>query len=492
MVPGLHMDPTSASPLYRQLSDQIRALIQSGRIGRGERLPPTRELAGTLGLNRATISAAYALLESEGLLRGHVGRGSFVDAPAPPARPLEWEQLLAPAAAYPPSLAPPEGEEIISFATSRPAERLFPVEEFRACCQEVASSRHARAILQLGSPHGYPPLRAYLLEEARRTGLARPGDDIVITNGCQQALDLIQRILIRPGDAVALEDPVYHGLRQVLSAAGARLVGVPVESDGISPEHFRILLEKDRPKLLVVTPNFQNPTGTTLPPAARAEILRAATRAGVVVVESDVYGDLRYEGTAAPSLKQMEGGRDVIHLRSYSKIAFPGLRVGWVIAPRAVTARLAEAKQWSDLHSDHLSQAVLLRFAESGRLEAHRRKVLAAGAARLAATLEACARELPAGSRWTRPQGGMNIWVRLPEPLDAAELLTRAHREKVTYLPGSWFAVSRPEPGALRLSFAGLSPERIRAGMAILGRLFSNERERLASARRLEPAPAMV
>jgi 2-aminoadipate transaminase len=188
----------------------------------------------------------------------------------------------------------------------------------------------------------------------------------------------------------------------------------------------------------------------------------------------------------------MDEGGDVILLKSFSKTAFPGLRVGWVTGPRTLVSRLAEAKQWCDLHTDQLSQAVLLRFAESGRLDAHRARILAAGAQRLAAAVEACAEWLPPGSRFTRPQGGMNLWVSLPEPLDSAELLPRAQRNGVSYLPGRYFAVSRPEPGGLRLSFAGLDPERIRAGIKILGNLFSAELERAGQAGQREPAPAMV
>ena len=183
---------------------------------------------------------------------------------------------------------------------------------------------------------------------------------------------------------------------------------------------------------------------------------------------------------------------DTILLRSFSKVAFPGLRVGWAIGPRAVISRMVEAKQLSDLHSDQLSQAVLLRFAESGRLEAHRQQTLRAGAEKLKTTLAACERHLPAGSFFTRPQGGMNLWVRLPEPLDSGELLMRAQRENVTYLPGRYFTVSRPDPGGLRLSFAGLSPDKIEQGISILGQIFSAELERIGSARNFDPAPAMV
>lgn len=228
-----------------------------------------------------------------------------------------------------------------------------------------------------------------------------------------------------------------------------------------------------------------------MPLASRLAVVRAAREAGVVVVENDIYGQLRYAGTPLATLKQLDDSGDVVLLRSFSKVAFPGLRVGWVVGPRALVAQLVEAKQWADLHTDHLSQAILLRFAVSGRLERHLRRVIQAGGERLAATVEACREHLPRAARFTRPQGGMNLWVELPEGLDTVELLAASHRRKVSYLPGRYFAVSRPHTASLRLSFAGLPPDKIREGIATLGELFRSELE-LRRQAAYEPAPAMV
>ncbi len=242
------------------------------------------------------------------------------------------------------------------------------------------------------------------------------------------------------------------------------------------------------PACWLTTPTFQNPTGATIPAERRLELLDAARNRGLLVIENDIYGDLRYEGAAVPPLKAMDETGRVALLQSFSKITFPGLRVGWVLGPRALIARLAEAKQVTDLHSDQLSQAALLRFAESGRLAAHRQRVVTAGGLRLKAVLEACGRWLPPGSEFTRPEGGMNLWVRLPRPLDAMDLLARAHRAGIAYIPGRYFEVSRHDPGALRLSFAGLAPAEIRRGVEILGSIASAELERTRTERRA-PAP---
>ncbi|MCU1257667.1 MAG: transcriptional regulator, GntR family, partial [Bryobacterales bacterium] len=266
--------------------------------------------------------------------------------------------------------------------------------------------------------------------------------------------------------------------------SGAELAGIPVGPDGMEIEAVR----KARPKLLVVTPNFQNPTGATMPIETRKALVSVPD---VIVIENDIYGDLRYEGEPEPTLKELDASGDVIMLRSFSKIAFPGLRVGWIIAPRPLIQRLMEAKQLSDLHTDQFSQAVLLDFARSGRLEEHKRNMLQAGSERLRAVLAACGRWLPAGARFTRPRGGMNLWIELPDELDSNDLLTRAQSQGAAYLPGRYFAVSRAHANALRLSFAGLPEEQIERGVKILGTLFSRELEAERSRNR-EPVPAMV
>jgi 2-aminoadipate transaminase len=359
----------------------------------------------------------------------------------------------------------------INFSASRPSEHLFPVDEFRENCQEVLSSPKLRSLLQLGSPSGYEPLRDYLL---RRSEFVRAGDDILITNGCQQAVDLLRRALVRPGVKVAIEEPVYPGLRNLFLESGAELIGVAVTAEGADLYALRRALEAGA-RLLVLTPSFQNPTGATIPAANRRSIAAMARAAGAIVIENDIYSELAYHegasGHAAPRLKSLDP--DVILLGSFSKIAFPGMRCGWVIAPKPVIARLTELKQLADLHTDQLSQAFLLRFAESGRLASHQEKMIAAGRERLRAVDQACHAHL-ADCRFHVPGGGMNIWIDLPGGLDASALRGLAQQAGVDYLPGRYFSVSRPLDTGLRLSFAGLDPREIHRGIEILGQVISN------------------
>jgi 2-aminoadipate transaminase len=452
-------------------------------------------LAGQLGLNRTTVSAAYSILEQAGLLEGQVGRGSFVAAggrkrsgSSGDAISFDWHAVLArdePVTAPPPAVS-------INFASSRPAEDRFPIAEFRVLTKQVIDSPEAADILQLGSPYGYRPLRKYLLAQSVAEGVARPGDDLIVTNGCQQALDLLARVLVTENAPVLVEDPVYHGLLRVFGRAQATLIPLPFGDSGFSPAMLETLVSQHRPRLLVVTPEFQNPTGVTLNMEQRRAIIGISRRFGVIVIESQIYRDLRYRGHSLPSLKQLDESGNVIAAGSYSKVAFPGLRVGWVIAPQPVVARLAQAKETSDLHSDQLSQAVLLRFAESGELARHVNRTREAGAARLQAVLESCEAHLPSGSRFTRPEGGMNLWVELPAPLLADELLKAAEERGVSFLPGSCFSVRRAERRALRISFGGLEPESIARGIGILGEIakeqLASQRARMTS----EPMAAVV
>jgi 2-aminoadipate transaminase len=294
------------------------------------------------------------------------------------------------------------------------------------------------------------------------------------------------------GETVITEDPVYSGLTSVLRRGGANLIGVLVGDDGIDLPALERTASREKPRLIVVTSNFQNPTGATLSIEAREKVLSIVRACGAVLVENDIYGDLVYEGAKLPTIRQLDDRGDTVLLRSFSKLAFPGLRTGWVIGPRLLIARLTEAKQVSDLHTDQLSQAVLLRFAASGRLAEHRVRVIEECGRRLRAALAACEEFLPRECSFTRPRGGMSLWIRLPRPLDAGELLARAERDGVNYLPGRVFGVSRSHSGALRLSFAQLAPEHIRAGIEILGRIFTAELQRVRRIERLDPAPAMV
>lgn len=470
------LDEASSVPVYRQIGTWIRNQISTGRLQPGEQLPTTRKLSETCGVGRMVVISAYQLLESEGLINGRVGRGSFVTTNSTPVPAIKqprrvWENLSASQA--PPMLPMPASKIAYRFDSSRPSEDLFPVEEFREAMNKVlGDAAGASQVLQLGSPQGLPALREFIFADAVARGHAAQGDDILITSGCQQAMDLIERFVSNDAPAhIAIEDPVFPGVRNVFGRGRNRLVALPTDGGGIDMTAAQHILMRERPAIVVVTPSFQNPTGGSMWSGAREDLVEVTRNTGTLIVENDIYSSLRYTGDAIPTVRSLAREQTLL-IGSFSKISFPGLRVGWIIGPKPAIAELTRIRHWCDLHSDQLAQAVLFQFADSGRLRTHRLKMLQHGARRLKAVLDACAAYLPKGSRWTKPEGGMSLWVEMPEGADTTHALRDANARGVHYLPGSLFAVEKPAPNALRLSFAGLTPPRIDAGVKILGDIF--------------------
>ncbi|MBI3668808.1 MAG: PLP-dependent aminotransferase family protein [Acidobacteria bacterium] len=511
MLP-LQLQPASHIPLYIQLRDQLRALVHAGDLRPGDRIPASRELAVQLGVHRTTVANAYAELESEGLIQGHVGRGTFIRGsalpmkitPPPPSLGgnggVRWESLFA----------DERGEEVlsrltqespdhdVSFVMARPAAEFFPVEELRACCNAVLR-REATQILRLGPSDGYPPLKQQLAEMLRAEGIAVRDENLLITDGCQQALDLLCKAFLRPGDSVLLENPAYPGAIAIFAGARVRCLGVPVRTGtrangsggpvGVDVSALEATLIANRVKLMVLTPDFQNPTGTTLPVPERRRLLEIAARHQVPVVEDHIYARLRARVEKVPSLKQLDRANLVIQIDSFSKVAFPGLRVGWCIAPENVIERLRLVKQTTDLHTDQLSQATLAEFTRRGLLARHLACMRKVYGSRLAALQAALEKHMPEEVQWTRPEGGMCLWVELPHGFDASELLIHVRERGVLFAPGRYFYFQNPQPNTLRLGFAGLDERRIARGVATLAELLRIEmRKRQRGARRVEGA----
>jgi 2-aminoadipate transaminase len=507
MLP-LQLQPESHVPLYIQLRDQLKALVNTGDLRPGDRIPASRELAGQLGVHRTTVANAYAELESEGLIQGHVGRGTYIRGNghtlkfSPPAPPLpganggmHWESLFADERgddALSRLMAGDEGH-VLSFVMARPAEEFFPVEDLRNCVNTVLR-RAASEILQFGPSDGYPPFKAALLDLVRRDGIAAKDENLLVTSGCQQSLDLLFKAFLRPGDTVILENPAYPGAIAVYGNPRVRCLGVPVrthvEGDGVLGLDLEALEEallSNRVKLMVLTPDFHNPTGTSMPLASRRKLLELAGRHQVPVVEDHIYARLNLRGEPLPSLKQLDRENLVIQIDSFSKVAFPGLRVGWIVAAAAVIERLRLVKQTSDLHTDQLAQAALAEFLRRGMLTRHLVHMRKVYASRLAAMHEALRKHMPEGVRWTRPDGGMCLWLELPPGFDASEFLMHLRERGVLFAPGRHFYLQNPQPNTLRLAFPWLDEKQITKGIAAFGEMLRTEmRKRERGARRGE------
>jgi 2-aminoadipate transaminase len=358
--------------------------------------------------------------------------------------------------------------DVISFAGGLPAPELFPVDEVRRAAEETLLEDGPGA-LQYGVTEGFPPLREWICEHlAIASGLDVSPDRVLVTSGSQQGLDLAARVLLDPGDTVLVENPGYLGALQCFASYEARVVGVRTDEQGLDPGELRRALEScpQKPKLIYLIPNFQNPTGTSLAADRRAAVAALAGTFGVPILEDDPYGSLRYRGKAAPALASMPGAHDWIYLGTASKILAPGLRVAWLAASdRALVERLVSAKQAADLHTSSLTQRLVWRcFRRPGFLSGHVQRLRAAYGLRLEAMLAALERHLP-GCRWTRPDGGMFLWVELPRSVDAHSLLEIVMTKNVAFVPGEPFWVGLPRRNTLRLNFSNAGDEAIEEGI---------------------------
>jgi 2-aminoadipate transaminase len=355
--------------------------------------------------------------------------------------------------------------EVVNFAGGLPAPGLFDTEGVAAAFHAVLTEVPQRA-LQYSTTEGEPALRAALADRTTARGLATGPDDLLVTTGSQQALSLLATALLEPGDTVLVENPCYLAALQAFGLAGARIVGVPGDDDGMDPDALQELVVRERPKLLYTVPTFQNPTGRTLPADRRAAIARAAARHGLWIVEDDPYGELRFEGERLPWIASYEDAHDrAVLLGSFSKVMAPGLRLGWLRAPAPLRRACAIAKQAADLHTPPVNQLAAARYLADRDLDAHVARVAAAYGERRDAMLAGLPDALPEGSVWNRPAGGMFLWARLPETYDTTALLPRVVEHDVAYVPGAPFYADAPDRSTLRLCFVTHTPEEIGEGL---------------------------
>ncbi|MEU0804789.1 PLP-dependent aminotransferase family protein [Streptomyces sp. NPDC005970] len=360
--------------------------------------------------------------------------------------------------------------EVISFAGGLPAAELFDAEPIREAFARVLTEAPRRA-LQYSTTEGDPGLRAATAGRLTARGLPTDPDELLVTSGSQQALTLLATALLEPGDVVLVENPTYLAALQCFSFAGARIVPVPGDEDGLDPAALDALVEWERPKLLYTIPTFQNPTGRTLPAERRRAVAEVAERRGLWIVEDDPYGELRFEGEPVPWIASRPEAADrTVLLGSFSKIMAPGLRLGWLRAPAALRRACVIAKQAADLHSTTVDQMAAARYLTDSDLDAHLARVRDAYRERRDALLAGLGEALPEGSRWNRPDGGMFIWASLPEGYDATERLRVAVEHDVAYVPGAPFFAGEPDRATMRLTFVTHTPEEIAEGLRRLAK----------------------
>ncbi|HEY0872801.1 MAG TPA: PLP-dependent aminotransferase family protein [Vicinamibacterales bacterium] len=450
-----------ARPLYSHLVKLLESAIARGDLPSGAKLPPERELAARLRISRTTVVSAYRELESKGLLRGYVGRGTFVcAAPEPSGTPFAWRGKIASAAlrssdpTMRDAIRHSADTRLLSLAAGEPAIDRFPTEAFQRAIEQVLKT-DARATWRHGPTEGQPVLREAIAERFRV-----PAESVLVIGGAQQGLDLLARCLIDPGDAVIIDRPGYLGAIQSFRAAGAKLIGWDVLRADI--DELEDLLVRYRPKLIYTNPTFQNPSGVTLPIRTRRELLKLAERYRVPIVEDGTYRELYFNEAPPPSLHELDAQNLVIHLNSFSKVLAPGLRLGWLCATPSIVDQVAIIKQRLDPHTQNLVQFAMARLILDGSFDTHLKSLRAEHARRCGLMLAAIQRHVDPGAlRFARPLGGLYLWCRLNRGLNARLLLQQALTQGVAFVPGDAFYADPAGASELRLCFSSVLPSTI-------------------------------
>ncbi len=493
----IELDRAVSTPLYLQISQQLREQIRNGELAAGVRLPPERRLAAMLGVNRTTIVNAYRELAADGLVAGYVGRGTIVAGAASgtdfsqlSSVDMPWEQLFTSTTEVmnTPLLRDTRivsaRTDVISFATGIPSPDLYPIDTIRGLLNSALNDA-GQSLLQYCPIEGYQPLRDVLASRMKREHGPVESGEILVAAGSQQGLFLLASTMIEPGDLVAIESPTYLGALQVFRAAGARLLSIPVDENGMRVELLEDLISRRRPKLIYTLPTFQNPTGSTMSHDRRQRLLALAARYQVPIIEDDPYGALRYEGRSLPSLHSMDRHGTVIYLSTVSKMLFPGFRIGWIAAPRAVIERLALMKQIVDLDTNPLAQWAVWAFLERGLIDPHLEQLRQIYPVKRDRMIGALARHVGDLMDWSRPAGGFYLWCRLRDGLRSRDLLAEAARQGVAIAPGESFYPDGEGESTLRLNFTLPTESEIDVGVARLARAIETLRaSRIGSAER--------
>jgi DNA-binding transcriptional MocR family regulator len=473
--------------LTQQIVDVFSGAIEAGDLGPGDRLPPTREVAERAGVNHLTAARAYRKLADLGLVTSRVGSGTFVRtaaaaagvaAPRSGSADPGWQHYALPEETEMHSdrvvtdmliqADQADAADLLPLSVGYPASSLYPVDRIAELTAEVLAEDAGEA-LQYTAIEGPLALRTALAEHMARRGAAEDPDAIISTTGARQALALVARAILRPGDVAACESPSFFGVIDSIHTAGARILPVPIDDDGIDTDALEALLRRHEIRMLAVQPRLNNPTGRDLSPERREHLIELARRHGFFILEDAIYGDIRFEGETLTPLRA-EAPDHVVYVDSLTKTVGGGLRLGWVAASGPVLERIARQKRLDDTHSVTLTQLVGARFLASGDHERHlAERAIPFYRERRDALLEALGTELSPVASWVHPRGGGHLFLTLHEPLDDRELLDEAIRQGVAYVPGAAILPERPRATHMRLSFGFLEPSEIREAVRRLG-----------------------
>lgn len=479
----IKVDKENKQSLFQQIYEQLKQLIETGDLLPGENLPSTRKLAETLGVHRTTVCRAYEELWAAGYLEATSGAYSRVrqrntlavqNSELEPSV-INWENHFSDATnriAQVPFTTINLSKDILDFAPLSPDSGLLPVADFRHCLNHVLQTEGAN-LLQYGNPLGYEPLRGYLAKQMRQHGIATKTDEIMLTNGMQNGIELVFRLLTNPGDCIITERPSYASALSLIKYLGLRVIGIPMTNDGMDLHILEQQLQTHRPRLIYSMPTFQNPTGISTSQTHRENLLALCEKYQVPLVEDGFEEEMKYFGKAVLPIKSMDKHHLVIYLGTFSKVLFPGIRVGWIVAPTLLISRLGRMNQVSELSGSPLTQAAVYQFCKQGFYELHKKRLHRVYRKRMQQALQACREFLPANQiHYTKPDGGYLMWFTIPNTnLNEGELISQLLDSGVVVSPGSRFFPDKSNQVHFRLSIAHRNEDEIKEGIRRIGSL---------------------
>ncbi|TCK92595.1 DNA-binding transcriptional MocR family regulator [Natranaerovirga hydrolytica] len=466
--------------VYLQIYEQIRQQILSGELIPGHQLPPERKLAESLGVNRTTVLNAYRELKAEGLIGSQIGKGTLVLSypngelsDNPILEEPVWDHTFSQYSNhFDPNmlkelLAIANRKDIISFATGIASPESGPLQIFKGIEAELMSQDSYHALLH--SPtEGFSSFREAVCQLMYKRGVYCHFEETMILSGSQQGIDLVARALLDPGDIVIVEEPSFFPAIQVFKGLGARVMGVPMDEKGMRLDVLEQILQRYKPKLIYTIPNYQNPSGLEMVLERRKGLFELSQQYKVFIMEDDAYGALSYEGKPLPLIKSMDNEGYVIYLSTFSKIVYPGLRLGWMVAHKKVIQKCSALKQVIDIHPNSLSQWIIERFIRTGDLDQHIIQICKEYKQKRDAMYQALLKYAPYDLKWNNPKGGYYIWCKLPEGVLASKLVLKAAEYKVAFVPGSTFFTSGEGESYIRLNFTFASIVEIEEGISRL------------------------
>ncbi|MEP0813645.1 MAG: PLP-dependent aminotransferase family protein [bacterium] len=492
----IELDKTQSRSLYRQIRDQIRRMVDEGTLKAGTRLPGTRELADQLGVSRKTVLTAYTELEAEAYIETRPQSGTYVrnrgtlathgvGASSQPEVPngvalMDWSPYAVPGDffAMPPRERRNGDDAPVSFTKALPDDRLFPFEQIKQITSTLLWYPK-EFFFNYGNPQGYQPLVEYIEQQMALEGVVMkegaPGTNhVIITNGFQNALNLLTGMLIRNGETVVVENPTYAGILNLLIGKRIKYVGVPVDENGMMVSKLAAILKEERVGMIVTIPTYHNPTGTTMSLERRHALLKLAEQYSVPVIEDAHANRLRYGGEVMPTLKALDRGGHVIQVGSFSKTLLPGLRLGWMTLPEDAAVHAFHLKRACDKSDSFFLQVILHEFIKKGHFENHIKRTARIYRARRDAMLAAMERHFPDCVSWNAPDGGLSLWVKLPPRWKSLPVFVMARERGVEFAVANFFWSGKEDANGFRLSFSQVDESEIEKGIERLGSVLND------------------